>query len=286
MTRTLLYPQFLNAKATAFENRVKSITELAQVDSVMPLDRFWFSPTGGSKVTVSHLRHLQNGLRALACECGYPTPSSRLSHRIKFDSESAIFLYEKMGISASEAANDGVWNFMTSVLVPDLVRWRFFDAEGTTLDRYLHGPKNMLERVWWRAKVLHDVCEEDPWGLLKSLGEDEMVNLFERPTLGRNGQLPKVVARTFLTTVDRYRKLPRSEFFRELQKRLMRYTPYIDFTLMDVEQISAFVAGISEDLVQQAFSQVLPAKETDKRNRGLWSWLRQRSVGEDSATVG
>jgi len=93
-----------------------------------------------------------------------------------------------MEIVPADAAEPGVWAFLCCVAVPDLACWRF---PGRTRERLLGGPRNALRRLWWRAYVLDRGSRE---GLSGRLGEDETVQIMERPTLAGNPRVATTLA--------------------------------------------------------------------------------------------
>jgi hypothetical protein len=78
--------------------------------------------------------------------------------------------------------------------LPDLVRWRWLREEKEVpLTRFLAGPKNTFERLWWRAHAYFDPANEgDAYWLVREIGEDESVGMMERTLL--SGIRPFVVA--------------------------------------------------------------------------------------------
>src|SRR5262249_30807052 len=114
-----------------------------------------FSPTGGIPASEQDLDSLASGLTQIAERFGYPATCEDTRSTDAFWSE---FLHKNMEISAHEAAKDEVWNFMTCILVPDLVKWRWNleedEAEGPT-ERWVtirRRGRNCFGRLWWRSE--------------------------------------------------------------------------------------------------------------------------------------
>lgn len=239
----LLYPRLSPtvARKLADELSRKSLQSLLEVRSFNH-PATTFASTGGNRVDTSHLREIDKCIRENANICGYPTfvDDARLR---KFDSNSGCILHEMMDISPSEASNPGVWTFMTCVLWPDIVRWRFpGNKEGTSRERFIGGRRNTFGRVWWRAYILKQPENEHPYELLDLLGEDELVQITERPSLSGSPTLAKIICRTFLNiTSNAPDSIQSRALFRDTVKRLRRMFPMVSFDAIDDQVLKSLI---------------------------------------------
>lgn len=179
-----------------------------------------YSPTGGTRIADPDYARLRDELSAVAEKAGYPQDNS--AARTRFDLEAAILLHKEFKVTENEAAKQGVWNFLCCVALPDLVRWRFLSNDETPIERFLAGQKNTFGRLWWRANAYYDVNADDPYWLVKEIGEDESVGMMERTAL--SGMRPFVVA-ALRALIECYRTKPpisRSELMRDAMKRFRR----------------------------------------------------------------
>jgi len=239
-----LYPRLPRPIAVALaETHMCETPESLEMRSSIEHPDAVFAPTGGSRVTTRQLEELRDCLMESARARGYPGPSSQ-AQRAQFDSECARILYQSMGLSPHEAAQDTVWQFVSCVLVPALVVWRWSRQEAEfSRDRFLGGVRNTFGRLWWRAEILREPDTETPWDLIERLGEDEMVQIMERSNMMGWAVLSRATAREFLSLVDSQRwhgaetRIPRSELLRELQKRLLRWAAIVAIEMMTPEQI-------------------------------------------------
>ena len=129
---------------------------------------------------------------------------------------------------------------MACILLPDIVRWRFPGTERiTSKERFLGGSRglrNTFGRVWWRAYILGQPGSNEPYEFLSLLGEDEMVQIMERPGLAGSPLLARQVCGSFLDTVRQNSGFTRSELLRDSMKRLRRLLPLVSFdSLLDDE---------------------------------------------------
>lgn len=140
-------------------------------------DLISFAPSGGSRSPETPYR-IADGLRKIAGQCGYP----KVLSRAKFDRESAVYLAEHPALQSGEALRNDAWAFITTVVAPDLVGWRFKDLNK---ERFEGGVRNAFQRLWLRGKAL-DRGEHHPeqWRLTLSMPEDAAVQIVERPSLG------------------------------------------------------------------------------------------------------
>ncbi|MEQ8372599.1 MAG: hypothetical protein RID22_05830 [Roseibium aggregatum] len=139
-----------------------------------------FAATGGTRITAGQLSDLREGLESLAVEHGFGVTSSRQALS-QFDARTAAWLAMAEILNSGEALRDDVWNFIGTVLAPDIVHWRF----GGAIERYVGGVRNTYQRLWMRGRAL-DRGAQHPgrWQLLDELTEDALVQITERPSIG------------------------------------------------------------------------------------------------------
>jgi len=195
-----------------------------------------FGATGGTRVSRDELEELRRGLTQIAEDQGFPDSVGQEKLNL-FDSRSAEFLYETADISAAEAARPEVWSFVGCVLVPHLVRWRFpGTAAGTSSDRYASSRgyiRNAFGRLWWRARLLKDAGAEDSFHLIGELGEDELFQITERPSIRGYPPLAVAIGNVLIQAhAASGRSVARSELVREIVKWLVRYRSIVLFESM------------------------------------------------------
>jgi hypothetical protein len=213
------------------------------------------SPTGGAPASERHLRALAEELTSTAEQYGYPNECKAGG---ACDLGWAVVLHEQLDVSPHEAAADGMWHFMTCVLVPDLVRWRWGGASTEAVsERWVtvrRSGRNCFGRLWWRANVLQDSDCSDAYALLKDLGEDEVVQIMERPNLAGNRFLARATARAVVDFSRRHPSINRGNLLREVQKRLMRYGAFIEFQALEASSLSALLSQVIDEALEGARS--------------------------------
>jgi len=243
----LLYPRLpiVVARDMARKSVTKSTDELRQ-ESSNKHSAVIYAPTGGNRVTDFHLSKIQEAIRNSAENLGYP---ERLNdpNRRTFDAESGYILHDKMDISPADASSPGVWMFMGCVLLPDIVRWRFPGSAPnweTSEERFLSGNRagrNTFGRVWWRAYTLYQEDKTQQYELLYALGEDELVQIMERPNIAGSRTLSKQVCISLKNASDRYKNVSRSELLRDAMKRLRRLLSVVSFDAVDENVLGKLV---------------------------------------------
>lgn len=134
-------------------------------------------------------------------------------------------------ISPMEAASTDVWSWLTLVLMPDIALRRFPDGSSS---RMHGGSRNVFRKVWWRVHVLGELA--DPT-LPNTLGEDELVGIFERTSLGRNRSVARAIFRRIVNFDDR----GRMEYSRALSRTVLRDLAHVSTALLDDDAADALV---------------------------------------------
>ena len=160
-----------------------------------------------------------------------PLMAVKHSSLVRFDVMLGRSLHHALRIVPSDAAHDDTWSFLSLVVFPDLVAFRFPDLHD---DRLLGKPRNALRRVWQRAEVLGDVLFDHA----RPLGEDEAVGLFERTALSRNRRLVRFAA---LEVMNREGGSARSEWARQFYKRLQYLTGPLLLDVLTDDELETMV---------------------------------------------
>lgn len=242
---TDLYPRLPLAIATALaeERAGLEVIDLVGLGATSH-EAVCFAPTGGNRVSAKQLEKLQKDVRVCAAKCGYPTASMPRAGE-EFDVQCAALLHRSMQLYPAEAAHLEMWAFITTILLPDVVRWRF-SGQITSLDRYIGGDRglrrNTFGRLWWRAYLLNlELGGDDDYALLRQLTEDELVQITERPSIAENRGLAKAVARAHISGAINHPNLPRRALMREGIKRVRRRLPVICYEMLNDQMLQADV---------------------------------------------
>jgi hypothetical protein len=210
-------------------------------------------PTIPIRATDDELQQLRNDVIAIAVMNGYPTAQPRGAHA-PFDQQLAVHLYEHMGIVPAEAAAGGVWSFLALVLLPDVAAWRFPDRHR---DRFIGADlmigssnRHVFGRLWARVHILGTEASS-------GLGEDNVVNLFERPTFGGDPRLARAIGETHIRTIAANQIGQSQELMRDAMKRLRRLAVLVSFGAVGDYQL--------RELLEETFGASAAALRTARR---------------------
>jgi hypothetical protein len=193
------------------------------------------SALGGLEIGHDDLAALRSATVDLAREHNYPGPGRELP---RFDALCAREVHSRLRISPHEASEEEAWSHLTCCWLLDIAAWRWGGIGDS--DRRFRGDvnRNTFRRLWWRAEVLGPEID------LTSLGEDELVNIMERPTVASNRRLARALAGQFLSRVDQGGDDGRMFLMREAGKWLVRLTPIIDFSSLDDVELNAVLGDV------------------------------------------
>lgn len=157
-----------------------------------------FADTGGTRVSADQLRKLHSDVVAIAQESGYPDPGPYA----EFDFRASVYLAESPLFMSGEALRDDVWSFVSIVMFPGIVSWRF---RKDTRERYFGGVRNAFQRLWMHARTLdRGAGHPDRWGLVRDLTEDALVQIMERPSISADSRVARQLAEAWVRARDRY----------------------------------------------------------------------------------
>ncbi len=159
-----------------------------------------YAAIGGHRVQGTQLQMIRKTVIGLGSKCGYPT-QKKLQNKADFDSVIAEWISQQEMLKSGEFLRNDVWTFISTVLLPDIVYWRFADAR----ERYTGGIRNTFQRLWLRGHVFdRGEQHENRWGLLKELTEDAFVQILERPGISNDPVLAIAVAEAWVRAADKY----------------------------------------------------------------------------------
>ncbi|KFU76957.1 hypothetical protein BB31_33155 [Amycolatopsis lurida NRRL 2430] len=148
----------------------------------------------------------------------------------------------------AEAAAGDIWAFFALVLMPDIAYWRYPNPPGdrvlaTDLTRHVFG------RLWWRAQLVHEPGESEPYAALGILGEAAFDQIYaRRKALGGSPYLVKGILKVW-RDLDRT-GMDERDLLRDFLKRLLRLAPFMAFDALDERQLNAELWRTARDSVR------------------------------------
>jgi len=212
--------------------------------------------TGPPRLDREGLGELRDAIREAGRSVGYEygladgPPLASAEQKALIDLEVARALHTRMRCSRHDAASPGVWMYVATMLGPELVRWRFDSGDGVGDARFGHQRlRNFYGRLWWRAELLQDRGAEDPYWLLRELGEDELVQITERPNASGYRPLAVGLGRHLLKAFNPEVHSNRSLILRDAMKRLVRRLPLACIEALDADTLDEVLAGMFRDTI-------------------------------------
>lgn len=234
----------------------RPIEELA-VGQPLHEEQYTLAPVGGTLVTDSQLRSLRARVLEVAREHGYPRATSDTT---RFDGRLAPELHRLLPMTPNEASQEEVWTYLTCCWLLDIAVWRFgSDADERRFIGNVN--RNTFRRLWWRVEVLGASIP------LEDLGEDELVNIMERPTIAGDRRLARAVAGEFLRRVRAGDARDRMQLMREAMKRLMRLSPFTSFTALDAVEVDQLVEATFDAAIAGLRGEHAPLPTFEVRHR-------------------
>lgn len=192
-----------------------------------------FAATGGVRVPEEHLQTVQDGIRSIAREAGWPD-NPTVQQRLYFDAAGARYLADELGIIPSDAGSDGVWMFMSLVLAPEIAPWRWPTWNER---RFLDHPRNTFRSMYWRGYVLG-------YPILSEFGEDEIVAVIERPSLSANPDFARAIFKVYAPVREGLVDVGSMFVMRDYAKRIRRMTPFLCVDALSRNQMEGLLTEL------------------------------------------
>lgn len=217
MTR-LVYPRLPHYAADLRTKEISTVYRrqgLAGLESLASTRHPKAAPvaTGGRVASEAHIRQVRDRVVAAVKPWSDKAEVPR-AEAAAFDRVLGRALHDGLRIIPSDAAHEETWNFLSLVLLPDVVVLRFPSLH---IDRLLGKPRNPLRAAWMRWDVLGELMEQGS----PPLGVDELVGLFERSSMARNRSLLRVLAGEVLSYAG---STGRSDWARDLFREVLYAT--------------------------------------------------------------
>lgn len=198
-----------------------------------------YYPLARKRAGVEDLGALRACILQIASHFGYPS-LVRGRRLIEFDQALGLAVHQQMRIMPADAANADVWTFVNTVVAPDIVLWRYGKFDETkkrwaiSEDRLFDLTRTTVGRLWWRVHLLgNDVASR--------LGEDEAVQLLEKPRIGGFRALSRSIGGRHLHYAAMEGTSRRMELLRDVTKRLIRKMAVQSVYVMGPSQLEVFV---------------------------------------------
>lgn len=225
-----------NAKYTPEQNQAR-VTELWSKQDV-----FFTTPSErqiSTQAVAEKAKRVEELFREIS-PAGFDITKSSLG--TDFDAALTAKILDIFPMSAYEAAQEGVWSFITLRALPGIAMWRFPNKREDPLwERYLGTERNTFKRLWWRAYMLGPE-------LSLQLRENDLIQMFERgATVGSNRLVLRTIAEQAIFMKADLEALggKSSDLVSEVGKRLKRQLAGVAFEAMPPDAAKEYVVQIS-----------------------------------------
>jgi hypothetical protein len=156
-----------------------------------------------------------------------------------FDKRAARYLGACPLLGSGEALRDDVWAFISIVMLPDVVAWRF---PSRSPSRFNGGVRNAFQRLWMRGHYLdRGDGHQDRWGLVSHLTEDAMVQIFERPSIPATPGLAPAIAEVWIDMAREHGRGAMEEITRIAIKMLRIKNEIVDLSMLPHGEITMLI---------------------------------------------
>lgn len=251
------YPRLAAEEAHTLMQRLGQleIDELI-AESSTDLTGLGYYPMAIARIEEPAIRDIQSRIRQIARNHGFPAEATK-EQRIAFDRELAAEILDLMPMMPADAADEGVWSFISLRVCPGVTAWRYppgaLDDDGqrrVSPDRYLGRPRNVFRRLWWRAYTLGP-------NVSSQLIEDETVAIMERPTIGGYLPLARLVADRQLRAIS-FGDGRRQDLLREAAKRLRRRMGFVSVFALGERQLARLVDEVYDEAYVAVHGKPMP----------------------------
>lgn len=164
----------------------------------------------------------------------------RASEVAAWDAAVGRSLYNSMKIAPADASHIDTWSFITLVILPDFAVWRYPSRQK---NRLIGTNRNVFRRVWWRQHILGELVVPDG---VRALGEDELVNIFERSRMARDHKLARVLAQEIIA----YNGTDRSVFARQLTLKVRALTGSLLLDICPEDSLKKIVGDVAIRIIK------------------------------------
>lgn len=255
---TYLYPRLSAGTARRRLTELEKVAE-ASANAVAQTvatehDGAFYAPTGGQRVPPERLQHLRREVLAIAHDFGYPMSEVRgATAGQEFDRSVAPRVRACADMAPAEAEVPGVWNMLSTVLLPDVTLWRWGFGNK---ERWIASDltRHAWARLWWRAELLGPAPDDEGPGLLERLQEQDLNQLLERTRLAGDARLVRALATAYLDTLQRpeAEHVNRRVLIRDAGTRVLRMTGWLDPHSLDDAALDALMRSAVADSLSLA----------------------------------
>jgi len=167
-------------------------------------------------------------------------------HDVEMDKLLGPKIHQLLSLSRRKAADPGIWHYLTVVMRPDFVRYRWeFNNYSYMRKRFLGNVRswdtNTFARLWWAAELTKRKDISDPYRDTKFLLERQT---FARALFDREYGWYKPMNLAFISVLREEKKT----VFEEVAKRLNKTLSTVKLETLNNSQIERLIKGITQEV--------------------------------------
>ncbi len=165
---------------------------------------------------------------------------------VALDRELGPKIHQILPLTRREAADPGLWHFLTVVFRPDFVRYRWeFNNYSFMKKRFLgsvnHWDSNTFSRLWWGAELTESSERQNKYDKTKILFERQSL---ARALLTREYSWFKPANSAFISVLKEENK----KIYEEVAKRMNKALSTIKLEALDEGYLQYMIDGIKEEV--------------------------------------
>lgn len=187
------------------------------------------------------------------------TQSREYGGRHEIDADLAPVVHANIQVTRRQAANDGLWHWMTTMWRPDFVRFRWpYDdtqrTESSMREKFFGGGSeiytNAFGRLWWMAELTHRADAEDPYDITRrALSVQSLANRLFDPAFHRYEPAVQAFAEVLLDrAVEDESVDAAADLVNDANVRFNQVLSSVQLETQGTDALCAVVSGIVEDL--------------------------------------
>ena len=200
--------------------------------------------------------HVIDALEGRGFQFGVLIPKTKVA---EWDQILGQALWEKLKISIPQSNDKEVWTYLSVFVFYGFAEWRYPTSEdgSENRERLIGERRNVLRKCWIRVVALGPDLLLDNHPGSQRLSEDELVAIFERPTLGDDKILARAIATHFLKNYPK--ALNRPDRTKTFAKAVLRLTPSINFAALG-SHLESTLSKIDESLLVESRNSKKPTE--------------------------
>lgn len=243
MIRHVAYPQISMSQSALqiAENSKHDLNELEQLsaDFCRRQDVMF---TGGypEQLPSESLVEAASSIRGLVKAHSSNFQDHSMRAKLEVDRQLTQQIQSLLPMDRLQASEKGVWSTISTRALPDLAHWRFPNESNQQLfERYVGHERNILQRLWWRSELLGP-------DLACQLQENDLIQMFERPTIGTNRVILRAIAGKAIEYKSELARMggKSSDFVSEVAKAALRVFVVVSPSAMSAIELHEFVEDI------------------------------------------